>query len=124
MANKWINTVRDLPEPRHPSLRLLLFVLADAANEGGECWLRLSVLARRCGLKERAVRRNLRLLEQGGFIRCEQRPGQASVYQLVRQPATPTPATGDRGKTGDTPATRYRPTPATRYRGGGNPLPP
>ena len=48
--------------------KMLLTVLADRANEDGECWPGQASLAKRCSLSERAVRDNLSKLEKLGLV--------------------------------------------------------
>lgn len=71
--------------PDQPHLRLLLLALADNANDQGVCWPSLDLLARKCAVDPRSVRRNLRALEAGGWIVSTMRTGQSTSY-TVRTP--------------------------------------
>lgn len=48
-------------------------VLADAANEQGVCWPRVSVIAGRVGASNRTIQRAIQLLVRHGLITVEQR---------------------------------------------------
>lgn len=56
-----------------PSALLLLFVLAEYAGADGCCYPSQRTLSERAKLSERAVRDNLRLLEEAGLIRQQRR---------------------------------------------------
>ena len=65
-------TVLDFaPEEWSSGTRMVAIALADRVNSDRQAWPALSDLARRTGLSERQVRRNLRILEDAGVIRCE-----------------------------------------------------
>lgn len=72
-----------------PGLRkLVLLALADHADqETRRCWPGVALLARRCGLSERAVREHLRGLEDDGLIVQVFQPvggrGRATVYAVL-----------------------------------------
>jgi len=54
---------------------LVLLALADFANDAGECWPSIPVLARKARLTERQTRRVLTKLEEAGEIRKSQSTG-------------------------------------------------
>jgi hypothetical protein len=64
---------------------LLLLALADRADKfGGKCFPGQDHLAQKTGLKERAIRYNLRKLEARGILRTQRRGGNRSnLYQIV-----------------------------------------
>lgn len=88
--------------PTNPSDRLMMFVLAWHANDSGECWPGLDLLATECGVKRRAARYTLRRLERDGWITTKvggggpRGRGVTSHYFLdlhalrTRQPTAPT----------------------------------
>lgn len=72
--------------------KMVLLALADRANDDGECWPGQESLARKCSLSERAVRENLRRLNEAGLIEIEERydtdthARKTNVYHLVFGP--------------------------------------
>lgn len=75
--------------PSH--LKLVLLSLADHSDDYGLCWPSVECVAKKCGLDERNVRRNLRELERrGGALVREFRPGRSTHYRLLlTRPKTP-----------------------------------
>lgn len=51
-----------------PTRKLILLMLADRANDKGYCWPSLKTIAEDCELKKDAVIRNIKKLEDGGFL--------------------------------------------------------
>jgi hypothetical protein len=56
-----------------PSHKLVLMALADIANDDGVCWPSVRLLAKKCCLCEREVRRVIDQLKLGGLLRVEER---------------------------------------------------
>ena len=70
-----------------PNSKLILMALADAADEVGQCWPRVRLIAEKCCTSERTVQRVLKELETTGYLHIERSyrkdGSQASnVYQL------------------------------------------
>jgi hypothetical protein len=90
-----------------PSARLLGLVLrAHMKNrdDGAECWVRVSVLAREMGVSPSTVQRARAELVAGGYVEVVGRSGRANVWRvhpdLLSEPLAlmrPTPSTHDRG---------------------------
>lgn len=78
--------------------RLVLLVLADRANEQGECWPSIADLCRRTKASERTVQAALRELEKLGEIEVDYNSGQrgSNRYRITieasSKEAKPTPA--------------------------------
>lgn len=66
-----------------PTAKLVLFALAEHADEVGLCWPSIARLHRHTELSERAIRNALRDLETAGLIVTETRDGQPSRYRLT-----------------------------------------
>ena len=100
--------------------KMILLALCDNANDQGECYPSVSMLAKKCSMSERSVFNHINDLEQDGAIRRENRNGRSTVYHLdpckfctpatvaPLQPLHPTPAT-----VAPPPLQRLHPTPAT-----------
>lgn len=56
-----------------PNSKLILMALADAADEDGQCWPRVRVIAGKCCTSERTVQRVLKELESRSLLRVETR---------------------------------------------------
>jgi hypothetical protein len=69
MARVWAHSHRKDGE------LLVMLALADFANDGGECWPSIPVLAQKARLTERQTRRVLRTLEEVGEIRTSHSRG-------------------------------------------------
>lgn len=54
-----------------PNSKLILMALADAADEVGQCWPRVRLIAEKCCTSERTVQRVLKELEAAGFLHIE-----------------------------------------------------
>ena len=55
------------------TIKFVLVVLGDAANEGGVCWPRIATIAEKVGTSTRTVQRSLQLLVRRGLITVAQR---------------------------------------------------
>lgn len=62
--------------------KLVYLALCDNANDSGECFPSIPMLAQKCSLTERAVMTHLKSLEGVGLLRREQRAGRSTVYHL------------------------------------------
>ena len=79
--------------------------LGAFADRSGKCWPATTTLARKLGVSDRRVRACLRILEASGYLHTEHRPGQRSVYMIVRKPLDPgTSASGVDGNPGTSPS--------------------
>ncbi len=67
----------------------VLCALGAFADRHGKCWPATTTLAQKLGISDRRVRTCLRNLEARGHLCTEHRPGQRSVYSLVREPVDP-----------------------------------
>ena len=67
----------------------VLCALGAFADRHGKCWPATTTLAQKLGVSDRRVRECLRNLEARGHLCTEHRPGQRSVYLLVRKPVDP-----------------------------------
>ncbi len=56
-----------------PTRKLILLLLADRGGDDGYCWPSLKTIAEDCELEKRSVIRNLKRLEDDGFIRIVKR---------------------------------------------------
>ena len=69
--------------------KLILLKLADNANDDGIAWPGMDYLSKHCELSKSAILRNLKALEEKGFIRVKRRKSQdgktnlSNVYQLT-----------------------------------------
>lgn len=62
--------------------KLVLLALADNANDAGVCWPAIPSIADRCALDERTVFRAVAMLEGGGHLTLQARPGRSTVYRV------------------------------------------
>lgn len=62
--------------------KMVLLALCDNANDQGECFPSVSMLAEKCSLSERGVFKQLAELEELGAIKRNNRTGRSTVYQL------------------------------------------
>ncbi len=67
----------------------LLCALGAFADRHGKCWPATTTLAKELRISDRRVRECLRRLEGCGYVQTEHRPGQRSVYLVVRKPVDP-----------------------------------
>lgn len=69
--------------------KLILLKLADNANDDGIAWPGMDYLSKHCELSKSAILRNLKALEEKGFIRVKRRKSSdgktnlSNVYQLT-----------------------------------------
>ncbi|TDT94907.1 helix-turn-helix protein [Azorhizobium sp. AG788] len=68
-ALRWV----EAQETGSPGTQLVLFVLANYADENGECYPALSLLAKRSQQSVDTVRRKLQVLEEQGYIERQER---------------------------------------------------
>ncbi len=94
-----------------PTAKLVLFALAEHADEVGMCWPSVARLRAGTELSERAIRTALRDLEAAGLIATEARDGQVSRYRLAIA-SGPVPRQDAPGSSGMTPASPAGVTPA------------
>ena len=69
---------------RNMDLRALC-ALGTFADREGKCWPATTTLAEKLSMSDRHVRRCLRHLETCGYLRTEHRPGQRSIYVIMRK---------------------------------------
>jgi len=62
--------------------KMVLLALCDNANDQGECFPSVPMLAEKCSLSERAVFKQLDLLEEVGAIKRNGRTGRSTIYML------------------------------------------
>ena len=67
----------------------LLCALGAFADRHGKCWPATTTLAKELRISDRRVRECLRRLEGCGYVQTEHRPGQRSLYLIVREPVDP-----------------------------------
>lgn len=73
----------DLP----PAMKLVLLKLADRANDDGECWPGMDVVAEACGVSKASMIRYIQKMEEMGVLSVERRKSeegkqQTNVYRL------------------------------------------
>ena len=91
MSNAAINWCREKRCP-NPTTKLVLVMLANYADERGQCYPSEKHLAEICCIAERSVRRSIANLADAGLITVRRRKGLTNLYQL----AIPTQATSGR----------------------------
>ena len=94
----------------------VLCALGAFADRNGKCWPATTTLAEKLGVSDRRVRECLRNLEARGHLCTEHRPGQRSVYLLVRKAVDP--GTSPSGVDPGTSASGVGPNPGTSGSGG------
>jgi hypothetical protein len=62
--------------------KLVLLSLCDNANDQGECFPSVPMIAQRCSLSERAVQGHIQGLVDQGFMKRIERNGRSTVYHL------------------------------------------
>ncbi len=67
--------------------KLVLLALADNANDAGECFPSMSMLAQKTCVCERAVRNAIRDLEASGYVSSSSRAGTSTLYRINTTPA-------------------------------------
>jgi hypothetical protein len=100
--------------------KMVLLALCDNANDQGECYPSVAMLAEKCSMAERSVQKHISDMEREGIIARGYRTGRSTVYQInprklctpancaPPQTVHPTPATG-----APPPPQTVHPTPAT-----------
>jgi len=68
MSIQLVGQVIDLRDKMKPPVKLVLLLLANRADEFGECWPTQARLALEANLSERSVRDQLKVLEDAGYI--------------------------------------------------------
>ena len=73
--------------------KMMLLALCDNANDQGECFPSISMLAEKCSMSERSVFSHIADLERDGAIQRSNRTGRSTVYTIDPcKFCTPTPA--------------------------------
>ena len=62
--------------------KMVLLALCDNANDQGECYPSVTMLAAKCSMGERSVQRHITDLEELGILRREMRTGRSTVYHI------------------------------------------
>jgi len=80
--------------------KLVAFVIADYAHaETGQAWPEIETLARKCSQSVRTVQRKIRVLEELGILRIEQRHAETGRQRenllILYLPGVPRPAAND-----------------------------
>ena len=92
--------------------KLVLLALADNANDAGECFPSMSMLAQKTCVCERAVRNAIRDLEAAGYVSSASRAGTSTLYRIHTTPA-PNAAPARRAPRHQMPPTPARGAPIT-----------
>ncbi len=81
MSIQWIARVLDLEHPDLDSgMKFILLGLANHTNPPNQCFPSVRLLMKYTAQCERAVRSNIRKLEDAGLVRIERRPQKTSLY--------------------------------------------
>lgn len=106
----------DMPSGR----KMVLLALCDNANDQGECYPSISMLAEKCSMSERSVFNHIADLEKVGAIARQSRTGRSTVYTIdpckFCTPANSAPLQllqGTPANSAPTPLQPLHPTPAT-----------
>ncbi len=62
--------------------KMVLLSLCDNANDQGECYPSISMIAQRCSMSDRVVYKYIALLEEKGAVVRQNRAGRSTVYTL------------------------------------------
>ena len=62
--------------------KMVLLALCDNANDQGECYPSVQMIAQKCSMTERSVFNHIADLEAIGAIKRNARPGRSTIYQL------------------------------------------
>lgn len=62
--------------------KMVLLALCDNANDQGECYPSIAMLAHKCSMGERTVQQHIAEMEGEGIIERELRSGRSTVYRL------------------------------------------
>ena len=82
MALHLINKVKSI-KCNTPSTKLVLFILANYANERNQCFPSEKHLGAICGISDRQVRRCISWLQDEGYITVQRRSGISNIYTLT-----------------------------------------
>jgi hypothetical protein len=108
--------------------KAVMLVLADHANELGECWPSVGRLACRAGVSDRSVRSALRALEADRLIRTRHVTGHRSTYTVLigAKPidSMPVSASASVSAAGVAPSVNFRPPSEAAAAPPRKPLPP
>lgn len=94
--------------------KLVLLALADNANDAGECFPSVAMLAHKTCVCERAVRSAIRDLEAMGYVTSESRAGTSTLYRISATPrhVVPTAPASNAAPARRAPRHQMPPTPA------------
>lgn len=62
--------------------KFVLLSLCDNANDQGECFPSISMIAKRCSMGERTVQGHIHELEKAGILQRSERSGRSTIYML------------------------------------------
>jgi hypothetical protein len=62
--------------------KMVLLALCDNANDQGECYPSISMLARKCSMAERTVQNHIADMEEAGIVVRAYRAGRSTVYHI------------------------------------------
>jgi len=62
--------------------KLVLLSLCDNANDQGECFPSVSMIAKRCSMGERTVQAHIASMEAGGILKRLERNGRSNIYTI------------------------------------------
>lgn len=68
---------------------MVLLALCDNANDQGECYPSVPMLAIKCSLSERSVQQHIHDLETAGSVSREMRTGRSTLYRIHSSKFTP-----------------------------------
>jgi DNA-binding transcriptional ArsR family regulator len=68
----------DMPSGR----KFVLLSLCDNANDQGECYPSIPMIAKRCSMSERAVQGHVQDLRKAGILAIHERHGRSSIYTI------------------------------------------
>ena len=68
----------DLPSGR----KMVLLALCDNANDQGECFPSVPMLAKKCSMGERTVQQHISDMEVSGILKREMRTGRSTIYHI------------------------------------------
>ena len=72
--------------------KMVLLALCDNANDQGECYPSVQMLAQKCSLSDRAVQKHITDLESMGVVTRGMRNGRSTIYYIdLRTLFTPEP---------------------------------
>lgn len=99
--------------------KMVLLALCDNANDQGECYPSINMLAKKCSMAERTVQQHISDMEADGMVKREMRTGRSTVYHIdPRRFCTPADSAPQQilhpapAKSAPTPPQNLHPTPA------------